>query len=188
MKKIYLLFLPAFLFPKIEAYLQKMSSRGWMLISYSPCFLLFEKAVPKNTRYFLWHGGGYLKSDGQFDLNLRYSDIAKTFGVPRSHSKLNTFTRRTPAFLRIIEVKPQPDDPEAYGELIRDRNRLYRLETLRNCMIAITIGFCFCSKFLSDSPWVSAIGWVLIIISIIWIILTWFFLGSKAKDRSTEGN
>ena len=188
MKKIYLLFLPAFLYPKIEAYLQKMSSRGWMLISYSPCFLLFEKAVPKNTRYFLWHGGGHLKSDGKFDLNLRYSDIAKTFGVPRSHSKLNTFSRRTPAFLRIIEVKPQPDDPEAYEELIRDRNRLYRLETLRNCMIAITIGFCFCSKLLSDSLWVSAIGWVLIIISIVWTILTWFFLGSKANDRSTEGN
>ena len=149
-----------------------MSCQGWKLISYSPCRLQFEKASPQNNRYFIWHGGGYLKSDGWFDLNLRYWDIVKTFGVPQSHSKLNTFTRRKPAFLRIIEVNPQLDDSEAYLELIRDRNRLYLLETPRNCIYAIIAGLCFCSKLLSDTTLGSAAGWVLISSSILWFAVT----------------
>lgn len=168
-----------FCYPSVETYLRKNSLLGWKLISYSQFCLVFERTTPKERHYFIWHRGGYLKSDGKYNLELRYWNILKQFGVSQSQSSLNKYTKRKQSFLRIIEVQQDELNSTDYLELIIDRNKLYRLEALRNCFYSLLVGCCFCINILSERYVFLLVGLFLIVISIVYAVLSWILLRAK---------
>ena len=143
MQKIVVVFpLPTFLYYWAEKFLEKLSSKGWILTKYNDISFTFEKTAPKRKCYFIYHSSGIRKDEGKFSLTLRHWNIPDTYGL--RNSKLNMYSRRTSCYHKIVEVDTEKANGEGFAELIQDRERLYFYESLRDISLLIILGLILC--------------------------------------------
>ena len=125
-----------------------MSKRGWYLIDYNLFVYRFEKNIPCEKEYFSyvcdWIG------EGKYSIPLRYPLLQQTYGIKKKKSTLNRNNRlKGTTILEIDTQRVNVENDLGYHELIRDRNRLYLMQTLRNVallillVVIVVLGFLF---------------------------------------------
>ena len=129
---------PIIRYAALEKWLKTMSLEGWHLVRRKfSCIYYFESGPKVEKEYFVWAWGFGAKNDsGQFDINLRYPFLIKTYGVKKKKSKLNR--NSIEKFDTIIEVDPDKINDIGYKELVSDRNRLYKLAHIREMLMLLT--------------------------------------------------
>lgn len=168
--KKYYTFIPAFLYVPFEHFLAQMSTKGWCLITYSWIRFTFEKASPKTRKYFIFHSGGVRSSDGKYSLTLRYGDILQSYGKKRDKSKLNSYTKAHTSYLSIIELEDDLEKEERFHELIKDRNTLYFVESIRDYILFGVLGTLLMK--ISANQFLSVTGGIILVFAIAYVLLS----------------
>lgn len=162
--------LPVFLYAAFERFLERMSRNGWYLSLYSPFRFTFAKAAPKSRKFFIYHSGGNLSSDGKFSLSLRYGNILASYGAKPKESRLNSYTKSHLSHLSVIELREGADQEESFRELLRDRRRLYFAESLRDCLLAALAGLLL--MFIGRASFLFRLGCLVLCLACTFILLS----------------
>lgn len=132
-------FYPAFMYTKLDKWLNKMSLSGWHLVDSNIFSFLFEEGDKKNTTYFTYDFGWARNDSGKYSIPLRYPFLEKTYGVKPKYSKLN---KNKTKFYSTVEIDTQKIDIEndvGYKELISDRDELYTKLAIKSAVAFLVI-------------------------------------------------
>lgn len=125
-------FVPSFLYPQLDKWLEKMSSQGWHIVDCNLFSFTFEKGKPLKKIYFTFSLGTFHRNEGYFDILLRYPTLETTYGVKRKLSKINANEAKAYQIIEIDTARIDVESNMGYRELMKDRNKLYVLKAVRN--------------------------------------------------------
>ncbi len=132
-------FYPAFMYSKLDKWLNKMSLSGWHLVDSNIISFLFEQGEPKNKIYFTYNSGWARNDSGEYSIPLRYPFLEKTYGVKAKYSKLNKNKNKLYSTVEIDTDKIDIENDVGYKELISDRDELYTKLAIRSVVAFLVI-------------------------------------------------
>lgn len=123
------------MYSRLDKWLKEMSLSGWHIVDCGLCSFLFEHGAEAEKEYFTYSYGASHRNEGYFSIPLRYPFLDKTYGLKPKKSKINANFAKAYQIVEIDKSVIEKEGAVGYRELVRDRNRLYALQTIRNVAI-----------------------------------------------------
>ena len=130
-------FYPALMYSRLDRWLKEMSLSGWHIVDCGLFSFLFERGDAAEKEYFTYSCGASHRKEGYFSIPLRYPFLDRTYGMKRKKSKINANDAKAYQIVEIDMSVIVAEGADGYKELVRDRNRLYTLQAIRNAAIVL---------------------------------------------------
>lgn len=125
---------PVFLYHRLDRWLKLMSEKGWHIAHCSLFFFFFEKGQPSTKEYFTY---GLSTQEGKYSISLRHPFLEKKYGLEKNKSIINANKAKSYQIVEIDTEKIDVINDVGYRELVKDRNRLYLIYSIRNLCIVL---------------------------------------------------